>query len=422
MTITHVTRGKRRLALVKNTPRDKQWIYQLAFPFQVSPTEAALSVNIRLGKSRIVDIEVGGDLILFDDFEKIDDSRRVEVYRGSEMDHPRTGERVFMAALPGIPGFVPLGAKRADGSPHPHAGTGFALVFSRGYPVALADSEDTHVDLGSDVYGRVCMMQLRYDGTTMHITDVVEVDDNEFIQGTDSLFMSINGAIPSGDDLISGFCTGTFGDWHSGFARWRRGDDGKWKLNHYETLMPHTLEPSLVRDIDGSLLMLFRPWPRTNQEASTLHMMRSTDEGQTWERTCKAEPFWQMCPMSIATALDGSPYIMANRFREPRVNRYATREMIWAWPLSEDRQSLCEPTIVRDASTGFGPPTNGTVWRVDHPIGHTLRLADGNWRHILTYRGLEDAEMRTDAGATPMTGTYVEQMFSDGPVRPTWQF
>jgi hypothetical protein len=41
---------------------------------------------------------------------------------------------------------------------------------------------------------------------------------------------------------------------------------------------------------------------------------------------------------------------------------------------------------------------------------------------VLAYRVLDDAEMRTDAGATPMTGCYVEEIFSAGEPTPTWLF
>lgn len=419
--ITHATRGPRKLVFPRNTPADQQWIYQLALPFQVSPTEAAMAVNIRLGRTPVVDLEVGTDVILFNNLNAIDDSRCLPLNRAFELAHPRTGERVMMSQMPAIPGFIPLGAKRPDGTAHPHAGTGFALASGHGYPVALASTPDTHINLKSDIYSRMCLNQLAYDGQTMRVTDASEYDEDGLLAGHNILFMSMTPAIPSGDDLISGLCTGAFAAWNAGFARWKRGSDGKWKLADYTMTAPDTHEPSLVRDTDGSLLMLFRPW-NTNKQPMRLNIKRSTDEGATWRAICEVDNFWQSCPMSLSVALDGTPYVMANRYREPAISRFAKREMIWAWPLSEDRNSLMEPLIVRDATTGFGPPPNGTVWRIDHPVGQTLRLGDGQWRHIITYRGLEDAEMRTDAGATAMTGTYVQEMVSDGPARPTWRF
>lgn len=422
MTITHATRGKRRLVFPRSTPADQQWIYQLACPFQLSPTEVALSLNIRMGKTRVVDIEIGGDFVIFDDFENIDDSRCVTGPRGEVIDHPRTGEKIRMVPTPGMPGFIPLGAKREDGSDHPHAGTGFATVFSHGYPAALGDTDDTHIDVDADIYGEFTLMQLEYDGKELHITDQVTVEDNQVIDGTQALFMGLAAAIPSGDDLLSAFDTGSFADWDSGVARWSRGSDGKWALAEHQMITEHACESSLVRDVDGSLLFYSRPWGATNKESNFLILHRSTDEGKTWERICRVDMRWQMCPMTINTALDGTPYIMQNRFREPRVNRLASREMIWAWPLSEDRQNVDEPIIIRDATTGLGPPPNGTTWRIDHPMGVNVRLRDGKWRHILCYRALEDAEMRTDAGATPMTGTYVEELFSDGDPRHAWRF
>jgi hypothetical protein len=328
-----------------------------------------------------------------------------------------------MSFSPAMPGFVPLGAKLEDGSDHPHAGTGFAIAFGHGFPMKLSDQEDTHVDVNSDIYGEVHLLQLKYDGKTLAITDTQVFEDNDFLKGVSALFMHWGAAIPSGADLLTMFDSGTFGKWDTGFARWRRGEDGKWSMIEHVPISEDTCESALHRDHDGSLIALMRPWGSTNKDPKSLHLFRSTDEGKTWERISRVDMRWQMCPIILNRAADGSLYFVMNRFREPRISRFATREMLWAYPLSEDRRSILEPVIVRDTSIGFGPPPNGSLWRVDHAMGQTLRLKDGRYRHLLVYRGLEDAEMRTDAGATPMTGTYIDEVFSDGDkVVSYWNF
>lgn len=425
MSITHATRSSApKLHLYPDAPNGEQWIFQAGCPFQISPTEAAISANIRLGKTRVVDLEVGSDFVIFDDLETLDTSRLVPTVRGGVKKHPRTGDEVYMSFSIAMPGFVPLGAKRDDGSDHPHAGTGFGIAFSHGFPTKLAENEDTHIDVKDDICGEVHLMQLSYDGKTFKVTDVEVFDDREYIKGTASLFGFWGAAIPSGDDLITLFDSGSFEKWDTGFVRWRRGDDGKWSMAEHKVHWENTCESSLLRDQDGSLLALMRPWGATNTEPTMLQLYRSADEGKSWTRICKQDMRWQMCPIMLNKAADGTPYVIMNRFREPRISRFATREMLWAYPLSDDRQSLGEPVIIRDASSGFGPPPNDTVWRVDHAMGETLRLRGGKYRHLLVYRGLEDAEMRTDAGATPMTGTYVEEVFSDGGGEPvsTWKF
>lgn len=420
--INHITKGPRDLVFPSSTPADAHWIYQVALPFQIAPSQAALVVNIRLGRTRVIDLEVGSDLILFDDLGRIRAEGAVPLTRYRYEHHPRTGEKLMMSAGWAAGGFIPLGARRADGSPHPHAGTGFGMAALHGYPVALAGEEDTHIDVKSDVHMRLELLQYAYDGNSFSVTHRQEIGSDELLPGTHVLYLGMCSGIPSGDDLLTPMDTGTFADWNSGLARWRRGRDGRWQLIDYQQIAEKSSEASLVRDVDGSLLMLFRPWSATNPEPNRLHIRRSRDEGKTWTRICDVEPFWQMCPITLNRALDGRPHVCCNRFREPRQHRYATREMLWLWPLSDDRNSLLDPVVVRDAPAEWGAAPNGSVWRLDHPMGETLRLKDGQWHHVLAYRALDDAEMRTDAGAGEYTGTYIEEVFSSGAPLPPWNF
>lgn len=420
--IMEITKGQQVLQFPNSVPPDEQWIYQVAVPFQVSPTEAAIIVNIRLGKTRVVDLEVGSDVIVFDDVNSISPDRALPLNRYRYEEHPRTGEKLMMCPGWASGGFVPLGAKLEDGSPHPHAGTGFGLASLHGYPVSLADKEDTHIDVNSDIHVRVQFLQYAYDGENFSITHQEELGADELVPGTNVLYLGTCSGIPSGEDLLTPMDTGTVSQWDTGLARWRRNENGHWKLAEYTPIAEHTCEAALVRDVDSSLLMLFRPWGSTSKEPNRLHIRRSTDEGKTWTRICDVEPFWQMCPVTINRGLDGRPYVCCNRFREPRQHRFATREMLWLWPLSDDRQSLLDPVVVRDGPGEWGPAPNGSIWRMDHPMGQTLRLADGKWHHLITYRALDDAEMRTDAGAGEHTGTYVEEIISSGTPLPPWKF
>ena len=420
--IVKVTRHPPRLGVLSEEPGGQQLIYQVGLPFQLSPTQAGLLLNIRLGRTRVVDLEMGADLVLFDDPDRIGADGAVALIRSWDQKHPRTGDDLLMVSSLPTGGFVPLGARRADGSPHPHAGTGFGLSAAHGYPLKLAQQEDTHLDVKSDIFGQLELMQFAFDGRTFRVTERRRLDLDELLPGHQVQFLALGAAIPSRDDLLSGITTGSFGAQNAGVARWSRGRDGRWAIIEHQVLAENVCEPSIVRDTDGSILLAFRPWGPTTTEPDRLHIQRSTDEGRTWERLCVVEPFWQMCPITINRAADGRPYVCANRFREPRQQRLATREMLWAWPLSDDRQSLLGPVLVRDGPGEWGPTPNGSVWRMDHPLGQTLRLADGQWRHLLCYRVLDDAEMRTDAGATDRTGCYVEEVISAGPPLPPWRF
>ena len=98
------------------------------------------------------------------------------------------------------------------------------------------------------------------------------------------------------------------------------------------------------------------------------------------------------------------------------------RETLQMWPLSEDRKSLQEPLVIRDTIKDFGKPPHGSFWRVDHPVGLTVRLSDGQWHHVIGFRGLEHDENDHNAPVTSFTGSYLEEIYSDGDPQPTWNF
>ena len=48
-----------------DAPAGKLWLYQVALPFQVSSTQAAIFCNVREALAQGVDFEVGNDAIVF---------------------------------------------------------------------------------------------------------------------------------------------------------------------------------------------------------------------------------------------------------------------------------------------------------------------------------------------------------------------
>lgn len=339
--ITGVTRGPRDLALHSGAPEGQQWIYQIGLPFQISPKEAAMFINIRVGKTPIVDLEAGTDLIIFDDIDQIDDSRSIVLDRVKIERHPRTGDKLWMVCGT-FGGFVPLGAKREDGAPHPHAGTGFGLALVMGYPAELEEQRDTHLDMKSDIHSYLRLQQYAYDGKTFSVTESVDMPHDALLPGWSIIEHGFTAAIPSGDDLLYPLSNGAINAWDSGLSRWRRGADGRWMPVDYCLVAPGASEPTVVRDFDGSLLMGFRPWMETNPRPYSFDLFRSTDEGHNWERIMALGKFCFGAPIILNRAADGSLYVVTNRYREPIVHRHARREMIILWPLSEDRRTFLE--------------------------------------------------------------------------------
>ncbi len=134
--LVSVTTGEADLKVPPDTPADKSWRYGLIFPFQVAPKMAAAFVNIRIRNGVMAparsgdDYEVGGDVVLFDNVAGTVTAPPVAVMRNHEEPNPNStppNQPSIMVKYPMRGGFVPAGAKKADGSPHPHAGTGFGI-------------------------------------------------------------------------------------------------------------------------------------------------------------------------------------------------------------------------------------------------------------------------------------------------------
>ena len=76
-----------------------------------------------------------------------------------------------MVKYPVAGGFVPAGAKRADGSPHPHAGTGFGLSTAQAWPQHdrdlghNADRIGRRAYPGAQAHEYLELQQLSYDGS-----------------------------------------------------------------------------------------------------------------------------------------------------------------------------------------------------------------------------------------------------------------
>lgn len=431
MTTFTVTRHRRALCAVPSQPPDQEWAYQLAHAIQLSPTEIGLLVNIRRCHVRTVDLEVGNDLLILDRVDPVSPKATVPMNRSEIGMHPRTGEALLMSRYPLAGGFVPLGALRADGSQHPHAGTGFALSHVIGFPVDAAGNVTVYTEQEmADQFAAVEVQQYRYDGTRFVIEQVGMLSFDALLPGWQFVSMPMGVCMADGDDLLGGLVgkpLGTPGRAGSGLARWRR-MDGQWRLVSYVPVTPldGAYEPSLVRDADGSLLFCARGGQPGPQETSVL-VWRSTDGGVTWELILHEPNVRAGTPVTINQATDGTVYIAGNPHRETdslgqRLPSIEMRETLVLWPLSADRRSLLEPILARDCNADFGTPPCGSIWRADHPVGFNVRLADGRWHHLLVYRVLERNECVSDAPATPYTGTYLEEIATGGNTTTAWLF
>ena len=427
--IFRVTRGPADLVIPPRTPEEQVCRYGVGAPFQLSPTMAAMTCSLRIEKPPVGDFESGVDVILFDDLSRISAEHAIPVSRNEKYVHTSTGKPRIIVKYPLTGGFVPLGARRADGSPHPHAGTGFGLCEVLDFPMhgewktGYYRKEDKKKDMirGTEV------RQLAYDGKVLLVTETVRTTLENPPQAPDSewklIWPGLTWAIPDGDDLLypTYAARGDATTWvpepvASGVARWRR-QDGRW---HPITFVPVAhqegagmwAEPSLIRDTDGSLLFTARG--AYGDFDNLVRVWRSADNGRTWDVLIDLPKARGQAPVTLNQAADGTPYIVANLPGHER-------DWLGLWPLQPDRKALGAMINVRNAVEDFGPPPSGLVWFMDHPSAATLRLADGKWHHVLTYRLMDRGE-HSGGEPTPHTGQYVEEVISAGAARPPWKF
>ena len=415
--ITGITKGSVDLAIPPGTPPDEIWRYGLGFPFQVAPGMAGLFVNIRKDGAGSIDFEIGTDVILFDDLANISADNAIEVSRYERGTHEGLGETVTRKG-PVIGGFVPLGAKQPDGSDHPHAGTGFGMCW------AIVHQLDQHGRFGYlDIIERYDeLFQFAYDGRDFKILKKERVKTDTLLTGWNLLGNFITNAIPDGQDFLHVIATKIGDIVVSGVTRWKYGENG-WRPVSFVPVTGNEAtwtEPSLIRDVDGSLLLSARSFCNSSHDAPAafdIAVWRSTDNGQTWQQIIYRKKCRSASPVSIDQAADGTPFIAANF--PPLMRR---RDILCYWPLNADRTDLGELTIARDARGEFGPAPSGSWWRIDHPTSAIVQLADGAWHSLLVYRIVDNGEIEGDAGPTPQTGCYIEEVFSRGEPIPTWRF
>ena len=435
--ITEITRGPADLVEPSKIPEGNPLRYGLGIPFQVAPRQVGMFCNLRNEGYPVGDFENGTDVVIFDDPANISADHAIPVtrndkYRDSESDEPR-----IVLKHQTVGGFIPFGALREDGRLHPHAGTGFGLNQANDYPMKGNGYYDK-VDKRTRMVRNLEIHQLAFDGNGFRVVESERVTPDAPLKAPGSDWALIWGGfvqgIADGDDILYAI-TATGGDpstWRSppmatGVSRWRC-LDGRWRPVEFTPVIFSEdpmrliwLEPSLVRDTDGSLLFSIRGSadPGLTPDAPTtlnhtIRVWRSQDGGKDWQTIIDLPDARGQAPVTLNCAADGTPYIVACKLGHER-------EWLCIWPLNEDRTGLEAPVTVRNAREEFGPAPVGPVWFMDHQNGQTVQLADGSWHHLLAYRIMDRGE---HSGAAPasQTGLYVEEVISaDRPV-PTWKF
>jgi hypothetical protein len=412
--ITGFTKGTAALSRLPNTPPGEVWRYGGGGAFQVAPHLAAFFCTIWVEGKGNIDFVNGSDVILFDDLSDIRSDKAIPLSRNEAEESSVTVKGTVVG------GFVPFGAKLEDGSSHPYAGTGFGHCYALLYSFDKAG----HYDYRKPKEQWLESFQFAYNGRDFQILEKKRVESKTLLlPNWEFAGEGLPNAIPDGSDLLLSMAVRVADGMVSGVTRWRYGEDG-WRPVSFVSVTENRAgdkgnwvcggEPSLIRDMDGSLLFSARSADEANFDVA---IWRSTDNGEAWEQIIYRKACRARSPVSINRAADGTPYIAANL---PSVCR--TREVLCLWPLNEDRTDLEETIIARDARVEFGLAPSGSWWRVDHPRSTVLQLADGAWHDVLIYQIADNLEIEGDAAMAAQTGHYVEEVFSRGEAIPAWRF
>ncbi len=457
-----------RLAKPVLTSNRWQTVYGYGSFMQVSPTQVAAIVNRRITGHAIVDFEDGTDAIICDHPDNLDARNAVALSRSEETEHPVTGRKLHTRCIMLTGGFVPLGALLPDGSPHPAAGTGF--VFG-GHGSCLAEPVVQPADKKNQ-YGFRELIQLRFDGQRLRVTGRRRFQGREIHPDYLRIGHGLSTALPDGTDLISGVVAGPVapGDHpdsariasehpHSDarlgrnvgscFCRWHYGRDGWYPAVIIPVTPPDlAMEPSLVRDRDGALLMAVRGkgmkeppgcvYDGMENTYEHFRVYRSSDNVETWTRVLHLPRMRNATPVVLNRTAGGHPFITANPYQSGKDSRGRTipsthwRDKLFLWPLTEDRTDVEKPIVLLDANKQFGPARQNVarvplsidnVWKIDHPLANTVRLADGEWHCLLSFRVTDAAVNAGGADPSDQSGFWTAriQRAKEKPI-PVWRF
>ena len=444
--ILRVTRGSTRLRIPPSTPTGQIWRYCIPFPFQLAPRKAAVICNIR--GNHPGDFEVGTDFIPFDDLSRFQVDQAIPISRIEKGTNPNSqipGEPCWLIKQWDRVGFIPLGAKRADGSAHPHAGTGFGINEVIAWPMRIrgaapgADDRPSDPYAGREWYGYHELHQFAYDGKQFRMLEKEFITYDRLLPDWILGSGGLTGAIPDGDDLIIPFTGGRKDGRDSvGLLKWSR-RNGQWRPKRFVPALEgkdaqDSFEPCLVRDTDGAWLLSVRG---SGDYARSIRVWRSED-GSHWRRLLYLPGVLPRSPVALHRASDGTLFIAANLIAElpaKMAGRFPLptdaagqplkgriRETLCLWPLDVTRARLRPPQVIRDGREAFGSPPGGITWTIDHPIATNLQLADGQWHTVLGYRVVDRAETERGFAPPPETGAYLEEVQSAGDSIPPWRF
>jgi hypothetical protein len=407
-----VVRHGRVLSLTASQPENttRPVIYEVPKLFQLDRDHGMLIASMREQGGH--DFEVGNDAFVFKDLKDISAEKAIPINRLDANYHLKsTGAPAVQGRFPVSGGFVPLGAKLADGSPHPAAGTGF--VYS-GTLTFRADRMEGHPQAGKDDRD-IEFVQLRWDGKDLK---VIQREFSKTLAGVDVGRVGLTNALPDGTGFLCPFAAddGTYVvviRFEYDGESWKPVKAGKpfresplpknWRTDRVYRWLE--TEASIVRDGERYLVYTrCRDWKGR---------VYSSTDGLNY--SILFDHYNYNTPQTLNQGLDGSIYLLTNR------GPGLLRNPLLAFPLQG--QTFMEPWMVHDERrVHYYNATDVETPFIDHATGTSLFLG-GRWRHFAGYRalGLHETDGK-GAPPGPHTGVFIDEFLYKDVSHTPWSF
>jgi len=370
--------------------------YEVGKFFQLDRENCLLVASMREQGGH--DFEVGNDGFVFKKLSEITAEKAFPINRLETNYRLKNGSGFgVMGKFPVSGGFVPLGAKLADGKPHPAAGTGF--LFS-GTLTFLPDRSNGHPQASRDDR-LIEFMQLRWDGKSLRVTGREMIDN---LLGVKVGRVALSNYIPQDKGFLcpfgadDGSYTVVFRfDWDG--RRWKPVAAGKpfiTAIAPQEQNKPRVYryletEASIQR-VNDRYLVYTRgrdPKGRVYTSSDGLNYNLLFDHPN------------HTVPQTLNQGLDGGLYLASN------TGPGWLRNPLFAWAMRG--RDFVEPMIIHDEK-GIRDDKGPETPFVDHGVGGNFML-EGRWRHFFLYRVCDLRETNGEgAPPRPQTGLYLAEM------------
>ena len=366
--------------------------YEIGKLFQLDRDSVLLAVSLREQGGQ--DFEIGNDGFIFRHLSDIVPARAIPLTRLETNYTMKSGKKAVLSKYPLNGTIVPLGAKLADGRPHPGAGTGFMLS-------CIVSFTPDRAQYMPDPDEFLEFYQVRWDGQNLKLTPdklpkefasrLKDVAFNTVAQ--DVGFITPFGSADGMQALRFDYTNGHWQVTSAGKPFASTNAQGRWEVSGKKIVgLPPEIEPSIVKVPDGYLVY-------TRGGATQRGRVYRSSDGLNYYF---AFDHWNhTVPQVLNQGLDGSIYLTTN------TGPGWLRNPLLAFALRG--QTFVNPITIHDEKQ-IGDDKHPECPFVDHGVGANV-FFEGRWHHLLCYRVCDLRETNGDgAPPKPQTGLYLAEL------------